>query len=36
MEKGMSSISNSQIIVALVSAFIMGILALKLRKELYQ
>nr|YP_009116202.1 PsaM [Orthotrichum rogeri]YP_009136262.1 PsaM [Orthotrichum obtusifolium]YP_010188943.1 PsaM [Orthotrichum stellatum]AJD22516.1 PsaM [Orthotrichum rogeri]AKC99497.1 PsaM [Orthotrichum obtusifolium]QZJ47746.1 PsaM [Orthotrichum stellatum] len=32
----MTSISDSQIIVALVSAFITGILALRLAKSLYQ
>jgi photosystem I reaction center subunit XII len=36
VSKGMSSISDNQIIVALVSAFITGILALRLGKELYQ
>ena len=34
--KKMTSISDSQIIVALVSAFITSILALRLGKNLYQ
>jgi photosystem I reaction center subunit XII len=32
----MTSISDGQIIIVLVSAFITGILALRLGKELYQ
>lgn len=35
-KKHMTLISDSQIIVALVSAFITGILALRLGKELYK